>query len=56
MALPASGFGARPPRRLLLGSQSHLAHVALNYFLERDMREMGLRAQEESARRARAEA
>jgi uncharacterized membrane protein len=30
--------------------------TALNYFLERDMREMGLRAQEESARRARAEA
>ena len=29
--------------------------TALNYFLERDMREMGLRAQEESARRARAE-
>jgi len=29
--------------------------TALNYFLERDMREMGLRAQEELARRARAE-
>jgi len=41
-----------------LGKLAAIAAIrtALNYFLERDMREMGLRAQEESARRARAEA
>ena len=38
-----------------LGKLAAIAAIrtALNYFLERDMREMGLRAGEESARRAR---